>query len=58
MSVSRKQPKVDEDYEFTAQDYLEDKAMCQDRTGYAPRTQAELEGKAVDEKLPTGSQDY
>ena len=60
MSVSRKSPgnQVSEDYEMTESDYLADKRACQDRTGYAPRSQDELEQKAVDEKLPMGSQSY
>jgi len=64
MSVSRKSPgempeeQVDEDYEMTAEDYQADKKDAQDRTGYDERTPEELEQKAVDEKLPMGSQSY
>ena len=64
MSVSRKSPgeepeeQVNEDYEMTQEDYLADKKDCQDRTGYDARSQEELEQKAVDEKLPSGSDSY
>lgn len=66
MSVSRKSPgedykeeeQVEEDYEMTQEDYFADKKACQDSKGYPERTQEELEGKAVDEKLPMGSQSY
>lgn len=57
MTVSRKSP-GEEDYEFTKEDYMEDKAMCEERSGYAPKTEQELAEQAVNEKLPGGSQDY
>jgi len=69
MSVSRKSApgmkymgasdyQKEEDFEMTEQDYLEDKRACQNRTGYDPVPDSVLEQKAVDEKLPMGSQSY
>lgn len=43
---------------MTTSQYLADKAITQSRTGYAPRDDKELAEKAVDEKLPMGSQSY
>jgi len=57
MSVSRK-GNGDEDYEFTEKDYMEDKRMCQDRSGYPEVSDEQLAQTAVDEKLPSGSQSY
>lgn len=57
MTVSRKSP-GENDYEMSEQDYMADKAECQARTGYAPKTEKELAEQAVDEKLPSGSQSY
>lgn len=62
MTVSRKSApsneQADENYEMTESDYLADKRACQDRTGYAYVPDSTLEQKAVDEKLPMGSQSY
>ncbi|MGI9118404.1 MAG: hypothetical protein ACR2IQ_02555 [Minisyncoccia bacterium] len=65
MTVSRKSPgdykdnyQAEEDFEMTETDYLADKRACQDRSGYAPISDEQLEQKAVDEKLPMGSQSY
>ena len=48
----------EEDFEMTQEDYLQDKRAVQKRTGYDPMTDSELEQKAVEEKLPMGSQSY
>ena len=56
MTVSRK-GHAEEDIEFTKEDYILDKQMSQERTGY-PVSDTEASQKAVDEKLPGGSQDY
>jgi len=58
MSVSRKSPGEYSDDEMTTLDYLADKKVCQDRTGYPSLTDKEIEQQAVDEKLPMGSQSY
>lgn len=66
MSISRRQPGVNdpeygpanEDYEFSEADYMQDKRMCQDRSGYPPVSDERLAKVAVDEKLPSGSQSY
>jgi hypothetical protein len=69
MSVSRKSApeekyvgaseyQKEEDFEMTQQDYLQDKKAVQGRSGYAPISDEELSEKAVDEKLPMGSQSY
>lgn len=69
MTVSRKQGpgmkyigaseyQKEEDFEMTETDYLEDKRACQERSGYDPIPDDVLEQKAVDEKLPMGSQSY
>lgn len=57
MSISRKSP-GDDDCMMTVPEYLADKEISQNRTGYAPRDDKELAQKAVDEKLPGGSQTY
>lgn len=59
MTVSRKSPgEYDAEDEMTVSDYLADKRECQDRSGYPPVSDEELEQQAVDEKLPSGSQSY
>ena len=58
MSRQARQNPGDEDYEFTQEDYMADKRMCQDRSGYPPVSDEELMQTAVDEKLPSGSQSY
>ena len=63
MSVSRKSPgeepveQVEENYEMTTEDYQADKDACQARSGYE-KSETEMSQKAVDEKLPSGSQSY
>lgn len=62
MTVSRKSPGGEfeqqwEDYEMTTSDYADDKQACQERSGYE-KSDTEMSHKAVDEKLPGGSQDY
>ena len=63
MTVSRKSPgyndqdQKEEDFEMTVEDFKADKKACQERSGY-PVSETELSQKAVDEKLPGGSQDY
>lgn len=57
MSVSRKSPGENCD-EMTSEEYLADKKVCQDRTGYDPLSDQNIAQQAVDEKLPMGSQSY
>lgn len=46
-----------EDKGMTEADYMEEKKECQERSGY-PVSDTEMSQKAVDEKLPMGSQSY
>lgn len=55
---SKQRSPGDDDCMMTVPEYLADKEISQDRTGYAPRDDKELAQKAVDEKLPMGSQSY
>ena len=59
MSVSRKSPGEEEDiYELTPEYVQECKKVLQERSGYDVPSPSTLEQKAVDEKLPMGSQSY
>jgi hypothetical protein len=63
MSRQGRQNPGDEDYEFSEQDYQEDKKMCEERSGYPEitghqPTDEEIAQKAVSEKLPSGSKSY
>ncbi len=59
MTVSRKSPGTEEDlYELTPECVQESKKVLQERSGYDVPPPDVLEQKAVDEKLPMGSQSY